>query len=139
MDKKLIDAILDLNLITNINVDLESCKDVDELIDKGFITVPGAKTKIMELVNSRGIEVIDVNPEPVIEVLIDEKPIDDTPTTELNVVDDTPETIEPTVLEIPEAETPIVDEPEAATVLEVEETVEVVETKKPAKKSKKTE
>ena len=52
MDKNIIDKLVKFGLITNINVDASKYKDVDDLIAKGVITIPGAKTKIEQLVST---------------------------------------------------------------------------------------
>lgn len=51
MDKHIIDKLVNFGLITNVGVDASKYKDVDDLINKGIITIPGAKAKIAELLN----------------------------------------------------------------------------------------
>ena len=51
MDKRIIDALAGFGLIT-VNVNAADYKDVDDLIAKGVVTVPGAKQKIYELIGS---------------------------------------------------------------------------------------
>lgn len=51
MDKTIIDKLVKFGLITNIGVNANDYKDVDDLINKGIITIPGAKAKIAELLN----------------------------------------------------------------------------------------
>ena len=152
MDKKIVDKLIQFGLITNVGVDANKYTDVDDLIAKGIVTVPGAKTKINELLG----EIADVTPEAIEdendnntlvpnpesqpinevinEVLDDKSPvIDETPETE-PVIDETPETIEP-IDETPETvESEIVVE-EAND--EASETTE--EPVKKTRKSKKTE
>lgn len=112
MDKHIIDKLVNFGLITNVGVDASKYKDVDDLIAKGIVTVPGAKAKINELLG----EIADVTPEaiedenddntlvpnpesqPINEVInevLDGKSpvIDETPETE-PVIDETPETVE---------------------------------------------
>ena len=61
MDKKIVDKLIQFGLITNIGVDANKYTDVDDLITKGIITVPGAKDKINELLG----EIADVTPETI--------------------------------------------------------------------------
>ena len=132
MDKKIVDKLIQFGLITNIGVDANKYTDVDDLITKGIITVPGAKDKINELLG----EIADVTPEtiedenddnalipnpepnpepqPINEVLDDNSP----------VIDETPETVDSEI---------VVEE----TNDEVSETTE--EPVKKTRKSKKTE
>lgn len=159
MEKHIIDKLVKFGLITNIGVDASKYKDVDDLIAKGIVTIPGAKDKIAELlgemvdVTSETIEednTLVLNPEPqpinevINEVLDDNSPvIDETPET-APVIDETPETMEPIVdtpadVE-PIDETPETVEPEIVVEEandEVSETVE--EPVKKTRKSKKTE
>ena len=46
MDKKIIDKLIQLGLITNTGIDASKYEDVDELIKKGLITVVNAKSMI---------------------------------------------------------------------------------------------
>ena len=132
MDKKIVDKLIQFGLITNIGVDANKYTDVDDLITKGIITVPGAKDKINELLG----EIADVTPEtiedenddnalipnpepnpepqPINEVLDDNSP----------VIDETPETVDSEI---------VVEEAND----EVAETTE--EPVKKTRKSKKTE
>ena len=156
MDKKIVDKLIQFGLITNIGVDANKYTDVDDLIAKGIVTVPGAKDKINELLG----EIADVtpeaiedenddntlvpnpepNPEPqpinevINEVLDDKSPVIDETSETVEPIVDTPETIEP-IDETPETvESEIVVE-EAND--EVTETTE--EPVKKTRKSKKTE
>lgn len=144
MDKRIVDALIKFGLITNIDVDATQYKDVDELISKGIITVPGARETVQRIVdsfedaeNENTIIVEDiVNPEPI---------IDEVPVTE-PVIDETPVS-EPIIDEVPVTETPIDETPvEEATIVEVETVVEetvnetvVVETPKKKRTTKKAE
>lgn len=127
MDKYIIDKLVNFGLITNVGVDASKYEDVDDLINKGIITIPGAKAKIAELLNPSTTPLILVETtenEPV-EVKVDE-PAETTEPAE------TPETTEPVEVKV--------DEP--VEVTEVAETTEpeiVVEetTEDNKKKSKK--
>ena len=75
MDKRILDVLIKFGLVTNTCVDPEKYADVDDLINKGVVTVPGAKSKIMELLEKSDIETIVVTkdvteplPETVVEV-----------------------------------------------------------------------
>ena len=87
MDKQIIDTLIKFGLITNIGVDANAYKDVDDLINKGVVTIPGAKSKIDELLKNIKIEVVDekevkvtepaqevkvTEPEKEIEVIVEE-------------------------------------------------------------------
>lgn len=119
MDKRIVDALVKFGLITNINVDAAQYDDVDELIAKGIITVPGARETVQRIIDSLDdvetptITETIVNPDPVIdEVPVTEPVIDETPAEEATIVE--VETVveetanEPIVVETPEAvaETP---------------------------------
>lgn len=159
MDKKIVDKLIQFGLITNIGVDANKYTDVDDLIAKGIVTVPGAKAKINELLgDDLNIEpdetftYIDNEqiPQPTIvnevinEVLDDKSPvIDETPETE-PVIDETPETAEP-IVDTPETIEPIDETPETveSEIVVEEANDEVTETTeepvKKTRKSKKTE
>jgi hypothetical protein len=142
MDKRIVDALIKFGLITNIDVDANQYKDVDELISKGIITVPGARETVQRIVDSfedAENTIVDediVNPEPI---------IDEVPVTE-PVIDETPVS-EPIIDEVPVTE-PVIDETpvEEATIVEVETVVEetanepiVVEIPKKKRTTKKAE
>ena len=162
MDKHIIDKLVRFGLITNVGIDASKYKDVDDLIAKGIVTVPGAKAKINELLG----EIADVTPEAIEdenddntlvpnpesqpinevinEVLDDKSPvIDETPETE-PVIDETPETVEP-IVDTPETIEPIDETPETveSEIVVEEANDEVTETTeepvKKTRKSKKTE
>ena len=162
MDKQIVDKLIKFGLITNIGVDAEKYKDIDDLIAKGIITVPGAKDKINELLG----EIADVtpetiedenddnalvpNPEPqpinevINEVLDDKSPVIDETTETEPVIDETPETVEP-IVDTPETIEPIDETPETveSEIVVEEANDEVTETTeepvKKTRKSKKTE
>lgn len=142
MDKQIVDKLIKFGLITNIGVDAEKYKDIDDLIAKGIITIPGAKDKINELLG----DMVDVIPE-TIEPIEPIEPIEDDNALVLNpepnpesqpinevinevlddkspVIDETPES-EPVIDETPETTEPIVDTPE--TIEPIDETPEVIE------------
>ena len=132
MDKHIIDKLVNFGLITNVGVDANKYTDVDDLIAKGIITVPGAKDKINELLG----EIADVTPETIEDENDDNtlvpnpepQPINEVINEVLNdkspVIDETPETVESEI---------VVEEAND----EVTETTE--EPVKKTRKSKKTE
>lgn len=125
MDKKIVDKLIQFGLITNVGVDANKYTDVDDLIAKGIVTVPGAKAKIMELIGDDHIVVEEV---PV----KDDAVVVETPTEEEVVVEKTAEDVTP--------ETVVVEEAAEAEVV-VEEEVIVEETtaeEAPAKVEKKS-
>ena len=69
MDKNIIDKLIKFGLITNIGIDADKYENVDELINKGIITIPGAKQKILELIS----EDSELEMEPVATVIEPEK------------------------------------------------------------------
>ena len=92
MDKQIIDKLVKFGLITNICVDPDRYTDVDDLINKGIITVPGAKERINELLKDEII--VEETVEPVVEPVIE--PVNDTTDTVI-VKEDINETVEPVV------------------------------------------
>ena len=130
MDKRILDVLIKFGLVTNTCVDPEKYADVDDLINKGVVTVPGAKSKIMELLEKANIEAMVVTedvkmplPETIVEVKEDEPvTITDTPE-DVAPIDETPKSPE-VIVETPVEEAPIEEVPvEEPTVVE-----EVVET-----------
>jgi hypothetical protein len=162
MEKHIIDKLVKFGLITNIGVDASKYENIDDLIAKGVVTIPGAKEKIAELLGG----VIDVtpktiedenddntlvpNPEPgpesqpinevINEVLDDNSPvIDETPESE-PVIDETPETVEP-IVDTPADVEPIDETPETVEpeIVVEEANDEVPEaTEEPVKKTRKS-
>ena len=59
MDKKIIETLIKFGLITNIGVNPDSYTDIDDLINKGVITIPGAKERIKELIKDISIEPVE--------------------------------------------------------------------------------
>ena len=123
MDKQIIDTLIKFGLITNIGVDANAYKDVDDLINKGVVTIPGAKSKIDELLKNIKIEVVDEK-----EVKVTE------PAQEVKVTEPEKE------IEVTEPEKEIeVTEPEKEIEVIVEEATDVtVSTTKNTKKQNKT-
>ena len=163
MEKHIIDKLVKFGLITNIGVDASKYKDVDDLIAKGIVTIPGAKDKIAELLgDDLNIEpdelftyvddeqipqptiVNEVINEVINEVLDDNSPVIDETPESAPVIDETPETMEP-IVDTPADVEPIDENPETMEPEivveevndEVSETVE--EPVKKTRKSKKTE
>ena len=151
MDKHIIDLLIDKSYITTIGVDHTKYETIEDLINQGVITMPGAYERIDALLNSTNIQKEE---KPIIEIMIDDKLILSEPVTELNMIDETPESepvidetpeSEPVIDETPESE-PVIDETpeEIVTITEDESTKEAVmteaadETIKTVKKSKKT-
>lgn len=65
MDSRIIDTLAKLGFITHVGIKADAYESVDELIANGFITVPGAKAKIDEIIKSLNItEVDEVEVEP---------------------------------------------------------------------------
>jgi hypothetical protein len=162
MDKQIVDKLIKFGLITNVGVDASDYKDVDDLIAKGIITIPGAKDRINELLDEM-VDVIpetieddnddnaliinpEINPEPqpinevINEVLDDNSPvIDETPESE-PVIDETPDTVEP-IVDTPETIEPIDETPETveSEIVVEEANDEMVETvEEPVKKTRKS-
>ena len=110
MDKKIIDTLIKFGLITNIGVNADSYKDVDDLINKGVVTIPGAKTKIDELLKNLNLEISEPTKE-----IVDIVPNDTTTNVITAVI-----TIEP------ENEVEDIKETEVETAIEVETKDEVI-------------
>jgi hypothetical protein len=103
MDKKVLDALIKFGLVTNICVDSEKYKDVDDLINKGVITIPGAKPTIERILKDLNVtEPIVVEPvvetEPIVEETVVEPVVETEPIVEETVVEPVEET-EPIVEE----------------------------------------
>lgn len=134
MDQKIVDKLIQFGLITNIGVDANKYTDVDDLIAKGIVTVPGAKAKIMELIGDDHI-------------VVEELPVNDdvvvgTPT-EAGVVEEDVVVEEEVVVEEvvkddvnPEDETTVVESETTKPEVKVESEI-IVETPNKSKKSKK--
>ena len=124
MDKRILDVLIKFGLVTNTCVEPEKYVDVDDLINKGVVTVPGAKSKIMELLEKSNIEATVITedvkmplPETVVEVKEDE-------IVEVTEVDETEAPAE----EIVDAVKIVEETPVEETVTEEAPAEEVVET-----------
>lgn len=127
MDKHIIDKLVRFGLITNVGIDASKYKDVDDLIAKGIITIPGAKSKIAELLNP-------VNPPLIlVEETTEETPAADNITNVNESVDNTAEPVENTKVTETVVEAASITEPEIVVEETVEETEEV--NKKKSKKA----
>ena len=130
MDKSILDKLIKFGFVTNVNVDASKYKDVDDLIVKGLITVPGAKQKINELLGDLNVEKVFEEPSTDTATETTEtttEPVIDEPTTVIETLPVEPATV---------TETPV--EEETTTVTETTEAAET--TKKTVKKTtKKTE
>ena len=144
--KKIIEILSKFGLITNTVVDPEKYTDVDDLINKGIVTVPGAKSKIMELLENAGLDPVSVTIDeklPLTDTITevkDDEPVTVTDTPEDVVpIDETPESPE-VIDETPVEETPIEEVPveEPTVVEEVVETPEEVPVEEAPKKKKST-
>ena len=118
--KKIIEILAKFGLITNVSVDPEKYTSVEDLINKGVITVPGAKEKIMEILKKNGNTVIDVNPAPSEQIVMIDESTNETDYT-ITPTDTVVEIKEDEIVEVTE-----VDETEASTE-EIVDAVEVVE------------
>jgi hypothetical protein len=109
MDKKIVDKLIQFGLITNIGVDANKYTDVDDLIAKGIVTIPGAKSKIMELIGDDYIviEELPVKEDAVVDIA--DTPAVDTHVEEEVVVEEVVEDVEPAA-EVVVEETEVVKE-----------------------------
>lgn len=128
MDQKIVDKLIQFGLITNIGVDANKYTDVDDLIAKGIVTVPGAKAKIMELIGDDHIVVEEV---PVKDDVVVDTPAEAEITEEDVVVE---EVVKDDVN--PEDETTVVESETTKPEVKVESEI-IVETPNKSKKSKK--
>lgn len=145
MDKRILDVLIKFGLVTNTGVDPEKYTDVDDLINKGVVTIPGAKSKIMELLEKANIEATVVTedvkiplPETVVEVkeeeIIKVEEVDETEAPAEEIVDAV-EVVEENPVEETVAEETVTEE---APVEEVVETVKETVTEEAPKKKKST-
>ena len=84
MDKNIIDKLIKYGLITNIGIDADKYENIDELINKGIITIPGAKQKILELISEELEQEVEpvatvIEPEPTATVIEPEPVAESTP------------------------------------------------------------
>ena len=131
MDKKIVDKLIQFGLITNVGVDANKYTDVDDLIAKGIITVPGAKSKIMELIGDDHIVIEELPVKEDVDVDVTDTPVIDTPVEEEVVVE---EVVKDDVN--PEDETTVVESETTKPEVKVEPEI-IVETPNKSKKSKK--
>ena len=141
MDIRIIDALKSANLITTVVVNENDYNSVDDLIAKGIITIPGAKSLADKIIASLNITedgdtlIVEdvVNPTPAIEETSTEEAIEETPVSE-PVIDETIVT-EPVIDETSTEEAAVVEEVVETTETPIEETVtEVKKTRKTTKK-----
>jgi hypothetical protein len=146
MDRNIIHALMDEDLITSM-IDCNDYNTVDELIDNGIVTIPGAKSRILEILDSLNVKPIEVNidsvqdtideptvePEPIVlnDPIIDETPVTGTP------IDETPVS-EPVIDEVVET-VKVVDETPVEEVAETPKETPVEEAPKKKKSTKKAE
>lgn len=139
MDKRILDVLIKFGLVTNTCVDPEKYTDVDDLINKGVVTIPGAKSKIMELLEKSNIEATVVTedvkiplPETVVEVKEDE-------IVEVTEVDETEAPAEKIVDAVDVVEETTVEEVPTEEVVETTEKVIIEEAPKKKKSTKNVE
>lgn len=103
MDAKIIDTLVKFGLITNIGINADAYNSIDDLINKGVVTIPGAKDKIQELLKS-------IEPEQEIEIETKIEPV--------KVIEQT--IIEPVIepIETQDEKTVIVKDKETETITE---------------------
>ena len=115
MDAKIIKALQNAGLITNVGVNPDKYKTPEDLLKSGIITVGGARAKLAAIMEKFGV--VEETVEPIVEETVE-------PIVE--------ETVEPIVKET-------VEPPVEIIVDEVEEPVQVQETKKSKKNNTVTE
>ena len=78
MDKNIINKLIKYGLITNIGIDADKYENIDDLINKGIITIPGAKQRILELISEESepevksvTTVIEPEKEPEVELEVE--------------------------------------------------------------------
>lgn len=144
MDKKILDVLAKFGLVTNTCVDPNKYTDVDDLINKGVVTIPGAKSKIMELLEKSNIEATTMTedvkmplPETIVEIKEDEivevTEVDETKAPAEEIV----ETVE--IVEETPVEEAVTEEVPVEEVVETPEETPVEETPKKKKSTKKSE
>jgi hypothetical protein len=146
MDKRILDVLIKFGFVTNINVDPAKYKDVDDLINKGIITIPGAKDTINKLI--KGLDNTETQIEAKNEPNNESKQPEDVtildePETSPELVLDAPDSVSP-INDTKEDETPIENVPaEPATVVEnteiIEEKQEDIVVDEPESKEEETE
>lgn len=129
MDKSIVEKLVKYGLITNIDVDANKYKDIDDLIAKGIITVPGAKTRILEIIGdfiTELEETIETTKATVLENVANDSEDNDSEDTKLEPAEEIVETVndEPTEVAVNE------DPAEAEIVIEEEIIEEEVDANK---------
>ena len=122
MDKKIVEKLVDMGLITYMGVDADKFNSVDELIDSGVITATIDRNKLYEIIDG------DVFVAPVVETIIE--PIIEPKKEEEIIVE--PKKEEETIIE------PIVED-EVKDVVVDEESIEEEKPKTTKKTNKKAE
>lgn len=136
MDKSILDKLIKFGFVTNVNVDASKYKDVDDLINKGVVTVPGAKSKIMELLEKANIEATEDVKMPLPETVVEVKEDD---IVEVIEVDETEAPVEEIVDAVEVVEETVIEETPVEEVVETPEETSVEETPKKKKSTKKKE
>lgn len=122
MDKSIIEKLAKYGFITNIDVDANKYKDIDDLIAKGIITVPGAKTRILEIIGdfiTELEETIETTKATILENVANDAVNND-------AVDTKPESVEETVEAVNDesVEVAVNDDPAEAEIVIEEEIAE---------------
>ena len=91
MNKSIIDKLIKYGFITNICIDANKYENIDELINKGIITIPGAKQRILELIS----EELEPKVEPLTTIIEPEKKPETTTVIEPEKKPETTTVIEP--------------------------------------------
>ena len=149
MDKRILDVLIKFGLVTNTGIDPNKYKDVDDLINKGVVTIPGAKSKIIELLEKANIEATVVNKDvkiPLPETIVEVKEDDIVEVTEVDETDapteeivDAVEVVEEAPVEETVAEETVTEEAPVEEVVNTTEEAPVEEAPKKKKSTKKTE
>ena len=142
MDRNIVHALMNEDLITSM-IDPNDYNTVDELINDGIVTIPGAKSRVLEIIDSLNIkpadepqDTITIVDEPIVlnDPIIDETPVTETP------IDETPMS-EPIIEEVVEAtaETTVVEPADELVTADIttEELKEAKDVKKSTKKTTK--
>ena len=127
MDKSIIEKLAKYGFITNIDVDANKYKDIDDLIAKGIITVPGAKTRILEIIGdfiTELEETIETTKATILENVANDAVNNDAVNND--AVDTKPESVEETVEAVNDesVEVAVNDDPAEAEIVIEEEIAE---------------
>ena len=144
MDKRILDVLIKFGLVTNTCVDPEKYNDIDDLINKGVVTVPGAKSKIMELLEKSNIEATTMTEDvkmPLPEIVVEVKEDEIVEVTEVDETEAPAEEIVDAVEAVEEtpAEETVTEEAPVEEVAETPEEAPVEEAPKKKKSTKKAE